>query len=110
MNQPPHDTVKQREGRSRGSITVIAALLVFCVTAVAFWSLTPIGLVYALMAAAPATVIVACATLTLDAVADCVAAIVEALVAIFVAIGEAIAAIVAAVLAALAAVFSIFVG
>ena len=110
MREPSHDTGKQREGRSRGSIAIIAALLVFCVTAVALWSLTTIGLIYALMAAAPAMVVVACATLTLDAVADWVAAIVEALVAIFVAIGEAVAAIAAAVLAALAAVFSIFGG
>ena len=110
MTKQSNNSVKQRNGRTRASVAIIASLLVFCVTAAALWALTTLSLVYAIAAAAPAAVIVACGIAMVDAVADCFAAIVDALATICAAIAEAVGAIVAAVLAALAAVFSIFGG
>ena len=110
MSEHTNDSVKQRQGRTRVSVAIIASLGFFFVTVVTLSVLTTIGVVYALVAALPATAIVACSIMMVDAVAECFAAIVEAIVAVFAAIAEAVGAVIAAILAALAAVFSIFGG
>ena len=76
MTEQLTDRAGQRKGRTRMSVALIATLVVFCVTALAVWTMTTLGLVFALATASPLAVILACSILTVDAVADCFAAIV----------------------------------
>ena len=100
MTNHPQPSAKDRP-RTRLSIAAIAALLVFCATAMVLWAFTALGLVFALAAAAPVTFVVTCCIVAVDPVADCFASLMEG-------IGEGIGTVAAAILAALAAVFSIF--
>lgn len=99
MTEQSTNAVKQREGRSRASVVIIASIVIFGVTTMALWALTTLGFLYALAVATPVTVVAGCGIAMVDAVAEFFAAILEAL-----------GAAVAAILAALAAAFSIFGG
>jgi hypothetical protein len=103
MSEQSSEAAKQREGRTRASVAVIASLVIFCLVAMTLWAVTTLGLFYALASATPVTVIVACSIVLFDSIAEFFAAIVEGIV-------EALGAVVAGILAALAAVFGIFGG
>jgi hypothetical protein len=98
MSEPISEPRKPRSS-GRIGVALIAALLLFCATAIALWAFTALTFAYAIMAASPVVIVVACCVVAIDAFGEIVAAIFEA-------IGAAIAGI----LAAIAAVFTAFGG